>query len=120
MNNLIWIGKENSNRGISTDVSISMNKNGKNKMQAHFRFRNNCFLRFTKNNYVEFAVTGARIYFRESNQKNGYRLTCKSKDGKACSFKTGKDLSKIVGDYELLWDCNEKLNYIDFGKRIIL
>ena len=120
MNNLIWIGKENSNRGISTDVSISMNKNGKNKMQTHFRFRNNCFLRFTKNNYVEFAVTGARIYFRESNQKNGYRLTCKSKDGKACSFKTGKDLSKIVGDYELLWDGNEKLNYIDFGKRIIL
>ena len=120
MNNLIWIGKENSNRCANTDVSISMNKHGENKMQTHFRFRNNCFLRFTKNNYVEFAVTGARIYFRESNPKSGYRLTSKSKNGKACSFKTGKDLSKNIGDYELLWDEKEKLNYIDFGKQIIL
>ena len=118
MDNLIWVGKENTNRGNKADVTISMNKNGANKIQTHLRFRNNCFLRFTKNNYVVFAVTGARMYFKESNQKQGYQLTCKSKDGKSCSFKTGNDLSNHIGDYELLWDSNAKLNYIDFNKKL--
>ncbi len=119
MDNLIWVGKENCNKSNGSDVTLSMNKNGTNKKQTHFRFRNSCFLRFTKSGYVEFAVTGSRIYFKESTRKIGYQLTNKSKDMKACSFKTGKNLSKHIGDYELLWDDNVKLNYIDFSKKIM-
>lgn len=116
MTDLIWI-KKTTNRNLSNpDVSITINKNGKNRDQHCLRFRNNCFLRFSKNDFVEFAATGTRIYFRESNPKDGYKLTSHSNG--CCGFKTIYNLSKFLGDYELLWDSETKLNYIDLSKKI--
>ena len=118
MTELIWTTKSNSKNSSEADVSISINKNGNNKSQFSFRFRNNSFLRFTKNEFVEFAVTGARIYFRESNVKEGFKLSTKTQNNKNCGFKTVKDLNKFIGDYELLWDSQLRLNYIDLNKKI--
>lgn len=116
--NLLWVTKANSGSFSKTDVSITLNKNGDNKEQYAFRFRNNSFLRFTKNDFMEFAVTGTRIYFRESNEKHGFKLGSPSQDGKNKSVKTVVNLDKFIGDYELLWDSLNKLNYIDVAKKI--
>lgn len=116
--NLLWVTKTNSASFSKTDVSITVNKNGNNRDQYAFRFRNNSFLRFTKNDFMEFAVTGSRIYFRESNEKNGFKLSSPSQDGRNKSIKTVINLDKFIGDYELLWDSLNRLNYIDISKKI--
>ena len=118
MADLLWVTKSNSHATSQRDVSITLNKNGANKIQTAFRFRNNSFLRFTKNEYVVFATTDTRIYFKEGTSKTGFKLTCKSVDGKSAMFKTAEDLKKFIGDYDLLWDSKEKLNYIDLTKKI--
>lgn len=115
---LIWVTKTNSSNFSKSDVSITVNKNGNNKIQYSLRFRNNSYLRFCKNDFVEFAVTGTRIYFRESNEKNGFKLTNSSNNNKNKGFKTIVNLEKFIGDYELLWDSHERINYIDLNKRI--
>lgn len=118
MTDLVWVTKTNSGIFNKADVSISTNKNGDNRKQYALRFRNNCFLRFTKNEFMEFALTGTRIYFRESNEKNGFKLGTTSVDGKSKTVKTVLNLDKFIGDYELLWDSQARLNYIDLNKKI--
>lgn len=118
MSDLMWVTKLNSGSFSKADVSINIIKNGSNKIQYSFRFRNNSFLRFTKTDFMEFAATGTRIYFRESNEKNGFKLSTPSNDGKNKTVKTVVNLDKFIGDYELLWDSKERLNYIDLNKKI--
>lgn len=114
---LTWIGKQSGKNCSDSEVSVTLNKNGNNKMQTAFRFRNNSALRITKTGFIEYALTSNRIYFRESNRKNGYALTSKTNSDKNCGFKTTHLKDELIGDYDLLWDNAEKLNYIDLTKK---
>lgn len=105
-----WIGKSKS-RGFGVkEVSITMQK-AKERKQTSFRFGNNCFLRISKSGYIVFALVGNRIYFKESTDKVGYRLTARTNE--AVCFKTNVQLDNFVGDYDLKWDSKERLNYIE-------
>jgi flagellar hook assembly protein FlgD len=116
---LTWIGKTVGKVPSKNEVSVTLNKNGENKFMTAFRFRNNAHLRITKTGFIEYALTSNRIYFRESTERIGYSVTSKSTDGKNVSIKTNRLNDKFIGDYDLLWDGEEKLNYIDVTKRIL-
>jgi hypothetical protein len=119
MSELMWLGKEKHRCTSSVcDVTISKNKDAKGRKRSSIRFRNSCFLRITKNNYVVIAMTGARIYFKQSNPTEGYSLSMASSDGKSKTIKMTRDLSKHIGDYELFWDSEHELNYIDLNKKL--
>lgn len=114
-----WIEKTNiKNSQVKTDVSITTNLKGKGKDRyTNFIFRNNSFLRFSKNNKVVFAIVNDRIYFKEGNEKTGFSLTNPNKLGTTRSFKCSGEQTNFIGDYDLLWDSKEKLNYIDLNKK---
>ena len=114
---LMWVTKSNS-AGVRADVSITKCKNGENKPQYTMTFRNNSYLRFSKNDFIEFAVTGTRVYFRQSNERDGFKLGTATKDNKSKRFKTSLVMDKFIGDYELLWDSQAKLNYIDINRKM--
>ena len=118
MENLFWIQKNNSTT-TKTDVSINRLKNRKcGSPVSSIRFRNKSYLRVTKNYYIEFAICENKIFFRESNGRNGFKLTDGSCQGSNLGAKITIDLTDFVGDYELLWDEKLKLNYIDTNKKL--
>lgn len=112
-----WIEKQTKCQSAKTDVSVTINSKGKNGRYTNFIFRNNSFLRFSKNNKVVFAIVNDRIYFKEGNEKTGFSLTNPNKDGTTRSFKCDGEQTNFLGDYDLLWDSKEKLNYIDLNKK---
>ena len=117
---LTWIGKTVGKVPSKNEVSVTLNKNGECKFMTAFRFRNNAHLRITKTGFIEYALSSDRIYFRESTERVGYAVTSKSTDGKNVSIKTNRLNDKFIGDYDLLWDNEEKLNYIDVAKKILV
>ena len=114
--NFEWIGKSRSARRSDSDVSITINT-GRGRKVTAFRFRNNSILSITKTGYVEFAVCKDRIYFRESNKRNGYSANMKPEE-KSCGFRTAHVFKNFVGDYVLRWDAKENLYYIGLETQI--
>ena len=117
MDELIWLGKKRNNDS-KADVTITVHKpKSSGSKQSAIRFRRKSHLRITKNLYFEFAITNNRIYFRESTPNAGYKLCDESNEGNSLGAKITIDFTPLVGDYELLWDDNMKLNYIDISKK---
>lgn len=118
MSDLTWITKRSGVGESDVTISIVKSSHSNNGVCSTFRFRNNSYLRITKNDFIEFAVTDSRIYFRESNNKDGFKLTSKSNHDKNASLKTVVDLSQYIGDYDLMWDKELQLNYIKLKEEI--
>jgi len=106
-----WIGKTKSN-GCTADVTVSINKNGPNKKQTCFTFRNGSDSRISKTGYAVLSVTSNKIYFKQAESKEGFSLYSKPNES-VHRFKLGGELNAFVGDYDLCWDAKEKLHYID-------
>lgn len=115
-----WI--TNRKTPIDADVSITMVKAGKNREQMSFRFRNNSYLKITNNLYIVYAVHGNRIYFTASDKQKGFRLSFEHGKFETGVFKNKPniktDMSRFIGDYDLLYDRELQLCYIDPNKKI--
>ena len=116
MDNLKWVKKKHcqtfGGKKVS-DVTILNCKcdTSKNGLWTWFFFKNNCQYKLTNNGYVVFARENDRIYFKGSNEVEGFKLTC------ATRFKASVELSEYIGGYSLLFDESMSLYYIDLTKR---
>lgn len=106
-----WITKSRAT-GNTSDVTITINKNGPNKKQTCFTFRNGVDNRISKTGYAVMCVVANRIYFKQSDNKDGFSLYSKPNEN-VHRFKVSTELPAFIGDYDLCWDAKEKLNYID-------
>lgn len=115
MDNLEWVTKKHpqTHKGNSADVVIWAVQcdTAKNGIATEVAFRNSCQYKITNNGFVVFAKENDRIYFKGSNEVEGFRLTYMN------TFKVYADLRKFVGDYSLLFDESMSLYYIDSNQR---
>ena len=108
---LKWVTKNGvQKKAQGYDVSISITEHG-----AYITFRNDCSKRITKGEHFIFAVDGNRIYFDGAECKEGYKLT--KKQSKTTTYtniqKECGRFKRFVGDYDLKYDNEEKLSYIE-------
>lgn len=97
----------------SKDVSI-------NKYKKHnvvgIVFRNNIFKRITKTNYVMFGLEGDRLYFLESNEYTGYKLSDLTYNKRRIQV-SASDFVKVAkaffGDHDLKCDSQKNMYYIE-------
>ena len=119
MNGLVWITKSKgaANRESAADVTISRTKTKKGQKQSSITFRNNCFLKFAVGDYMVFAVTKTRVYFKEADAKEGFKLSKKHEFASTRYVRTALDLSEYIGDYSLSYDGRLKAHYIEVTER---
>lgn len=127
---ITWINKR-GNRQTSLskkDVKVTINKNGKSRKTGEvlhavaIRFMNESFKKVTANGYVSigFDLDLGRVYFSTAEGKTGFKLTQNSKGDKVrylqLSAKNGIDWHGHTGEYDLTYDADNKLYYIDISK----
>jgi len=131
---LQWITKRRASHSDNfADVTISVAKkgaykNGKERKRAIMYFRNNCDKCFSKNGYLTFALTADKIYFAESDDKTGFKLSRKSVTSNTAAINVSLDeqengfnlkrSNSWIGDYSLEFDSVEKLWCINIANRI--
>ena len=112
MDDLMWIKRKRIGSHTS-DVTVTINNSKSHKRPSTaFCFRNKCYLQFTKNGILTLAVSENRIYFKQDVEGVGYKLSVRSNTN-SCEFKIAMPLYDFVGDYELLYDRDRQLNYIE-------
>ena len=118
MDNLVWMTKSKSaaNRESAADITISRTKTKNGQKQSSITFRNNCFLKFAVGDYMVFAVTKTRVYFKEADAKEGFKLSKKHEFASTRYMRTALDLSEYIGDYSLSYDGRLKVHYIDINE----
>ncbi len=120
MDNLVWMTKSKGavNRGSAADITISRTKAKNGRKQSSITFRNNCFLKFAVGDYIVFAVTKTRVYFKEADAKEGFKLSKKNEPDSSRYMRTALDLSEYIGDYSLSYDGHLNAHYIDITEKI--
>ena len=130
MSKLNWINKDHSRQSEKCDVALRLNRNGRTaagniKHNVVFRFSANSVKKIVTNTlYAKCAVDEqrGRVYFTESDVINGYKLICPSMNGERRHFQISSSdddfWAERVGDYNLLFDRDEKLYYLDFSKKL--
>lgn len=115
-----WIGKGNSTAGTvgSADVTITLSAETTKITKTNFRFRNECFKKIAKSGYIVFAINNNKVYFNESTESRGFKLTNISKLGDKASFQCNGLKEPIVGNYDLEYDKVNKLYFIDLEKKL--
>ena len=115
-----WITKKYSrvlNGG--SDVSLSLSNPGINSGRVVIRFRNDVYLKITKNEFLKCGLQGTRLYFKETSPTEGFKLTSFNKNKSSCLTRISEELLPIsdtkieLGDYKLQYDPNLKMYYID-------
>lgn len=120
MANTIFDWVTNGKTNIDADVSISMVKAGTGRHQISFRFRNNSYLRITSNLYVVYAIHNNRIYFNMSDKQQGFKLSFERQKFETGVFKNTPNkmnMTRFIGDYDLLYDRELQLSYIDQSRK---
>ena len=116
MANFNWITKSKNN-GCKADVTISVTKDKRNnKKFVSFIIRNKKYNNLTQTGYVVVAVSSTRLYFGQSTEKDGYKIT--NKGGTTGCFGIKNDTlvewaHDAAGNYELEFNPKYKLFYID-------
>jgi len=123
---------KNKTRKVSTkEVAIRLNlsgahASGEKRHNVAFRFYDGCHKKICADSeYMVYAVDelSNRIYFKEANAIEGYKVgnICNSamSSKTVCVAVNNTDFwNNCVGDYNLLYDRNEKLYYIDYSKKV--
>ena len=113
MDNLVWnVRQRQGYNSKDVTVTISKSKSHKNPYTV-FTFRDNCHLKFTQNERAVFAVAGNRIYFKQEKEGIAYKLSERSKSFNTYELKATIDLQDFIGDYDLQYDKELKLSYIE-------
>lgn len=116
-----WVTKQKLIDGDAMAVTFTIHSDG----SMQFYFRNNCTKKITKTNYIMFGVDTerCRIYFQSGTSVNGYKFKVYTSSGS--SFIRSKNLyakefKPGSGTYDLLFDEEEKLNYIQFDENMLV
>lgn len=104
-----------TNRNSKQDISLSLI--GKKKLSTSITFRNNVQRSITKTGYLVVAISGERLYFRESEPECGYKVSNSDSKSSVHTSITNEGLNDFslthAGDYPLQFDRELKLFYID-------
>lgn len=114
-----WVTKQ---KVVDEDaMAVTFKVRGDGAMQ--FYFRHNCVDRITSTKHIMFGVDfeRCRIYFQSGTSVNGYKFKAASNSGTFIKSKNlyAKKFKPSTGTYDLLFDEEEKLNYIQFDKAIL-
>ena len=104
------------------DVKISLNKNGGGRIAVVVVFYND---NYKKISTTEYAIPSldeelGRLYFETGNPSDGFKLSqTNESSARRISFiiKDKETWASRSGSYNLLYDTNEKLYYIDFANK---
>ena len=116
---LVFVKKEAGNSPTKNSIDVSLTL--VNKMNgAALSFSPKASAMFGKTEYITGARWRTRLYFDNSNTKDGFKLS----KGKDCSRRSATLPAKKlgiagswVGYYHLQWDRDRELFYIDLDKR---
>lgn len=125
VSNIEWHGKRNcSQRARKTgnmDVTISESR-ADNIRKARFTFRNGVSNILSETDYVQYGIPNtkkwSRVYFMTGTSDNGLKMSITKssrKDNRYVTINRESDAAKLlpfVGDYELLYDDECELYYI--------
>ena len=114
-----WLskGKSAGNWIKGSDVFISEIEKG---TCISFRIHKNVLDKITRTSFVRFAIEDDRIYFDESDQRDGWRLSPSGKNGFFFKVRIERtSLQKVpVGNYELKFDKYNGYFYIDLNESL--
>lgn len=129
---LDFVKKNVTRKAALKEVTIRLNRsgvysNGVKRYSVAFRFYENSHKKICVNDeYMVYAIdeSSERIYFKESNAIEGYKVCNTNYRNNAITSKTvcvavsDTDFwNGCIGDYDLLYDRNERLYYIGYGKK---
>lgn len=117
---LVFVKKESGNSPTKNSIDVSLTLI--NKMNgAALSFSPKASAMFGKTDYITAAKLGSRLYFDNSDAKDGFKL---SKGKKDCARRSATLPAKKlgiggnwIGYYHLQWDRERELFYIDLDKR---
>ena len=104
------------------DVKVSLNKNGGDRTAVVVVFYNDNYKKISTTGYTIPSLDEelGRLYFETGNQTDGFKLTQTSASSArrmAFIIKDKDTWATRLGSYNLLYDTNEKLYYIDFANK---
>ena len=95
------------------DVSVTLNKDG----HTAITFKNGSYLKVTTTEHIIVGQEGTKLYFGGSDRYEGFKLTSFNRERTNCTFKVAK-LRFEVGDYNLEFDKDQALYYIDSNRKL--
>ena len=111
---LNWISKQETYS--SADISIKVYRQ-KNSCVGGIIFRNKSDLAIGNNGYIQVAIDDNRLYFRQSNEKDGYHVNNKSgnstKGLRIVNEQFYDFCKRYKGDYEMKYDRKNGLYFIE-------
>lgn len=122
MEELIFIKKKVGRSETDVSVNTTHSKSRGNNVSIIFRNNVHRFITMGKSEFVVLALIGERIYFKYSDERDGWKL---SKNGSNGTEHRYVSLSENVapafykfcethtGDYALKYDDDRNLHYID-------
>lgn len=128
---LNFITKSHTRKAATKEVVVRLNlsgafANGEKRYNVVFRFYEDSYKKICRDTeYMVYAIDAmnSRIYFKESNAIDGYKITYTNAHSATTSKRVCVSVNNVdfwnscVGDYNLLFDRNEGLYYIDFSKK---
>lgn len=129
MSNLRFVTKQKTRENTAYEVAFRINSGGLSSSGAPrysfvFRFSEDSLKKVTANsNYLVYAIDleRERVYFKEADRITGFKIS-QIKRGSPyiqCSADNPDAMRKYIGNYNLVFDHEEKLYYIDFSKKRI-
>ena len=111
---ITWFDKQQTKRTSQTgpDISVAVNKKNGKLSATVIAFRRNLENLITKTDYLKIGVSENRLYFMGADEKTGWKMVkkgCEQTARVAC----GTVLQDFVGDYDLMFEPNLRLYYID-------
>ena len=109
-----WFTKSRQkNTNQDCDISVSINKDGK----TCITFKNSSYLKITTTGHLIVGKENNKLYFGGSDRYEGFKLTTFNQAKTTCHVKiTGLDF--VIGDYNLEFDKDQALYYIDSDRRL--
>ena len=115
-----WIEKGHySPKGMrGADLTITNSCKQAKKERISFRFRNGSYKKITQTNHIVFSIIPNKIYFKESDENKGFKLTGHGKNNDSCSFQATGNYPTLEGDYAMEYDKKEGLYFVDLEKKL--
>ena len=116
-----WIEKERSYNTSKFDgeVILSLLKRGR-KTITGFKFRKNSTCKIVKSDSFAIVVAkdGSRIYFKEESSNRGFKVRYQGKDIRYCYIPKKLVDESEIGEYNLMFDKENMLVYIELNRKI--
>ena len=106
-------GKRGTRKQRKDDVLISSVNGGYHHKATSIYFRNQCYEKITKSGHMAFAIDGNKVFFCDDSA--GYKLIYPrpTTNPRITTYTHEYDLSRFVGNYDLLYDAHKSLYFID-------